>query len=154
MTNDLIEIIKLIMVASWRTLMTVIDIKSHNVPNKYFNWLFLISLGFVMTNFSNPRPLVYSFLITFIVTEILFQIKGIGGADMKVLWLISLLYPVAIRGFPFALLVFAVASIGVGVYGIIKVGLKDQTIMDIKNTRIPFMPFVMVGYFVMIITTF
>jgi len=153
--NLYIELAKLFVVASWLTVITIIDIKTYKVPEKYFKWFGLSVLIFILYNiYNNPLQLVISLIATIIFTQILYHIHGIGGADVGVLVIFSLLYPTLLHGFPFSILVFAVASIGVGLYGFIKAEQENKTITDIKNTRIPFIPFLAIGYFVVIITSF
>ena len=77
-----------------------------------------------------------------------------GGADVKIMVILSLLYPISINLFPFAILVFGVAGIAVGIYGFFIASENNQTIDDMKNKRIPFVPFMLAGYLVILMAVF
>jgi Flp pilus assembly protein protease CpaA len=154
MNVEFIEITKLIMVASWLTFMALIDIHNARIPEKYLKWFLTMSFGFILFNLQNPIPVAISVGITILFTQLLYKFKAIGGADIGILIILSLLYPINIHYFPFTLLVFAVAGIGVGIYGMIKADQNNKTLMDIKDLRVPFVPFLLAGYLAVIITAF
>ena len=155
MTNTFIEISKLIMVSGWLLFMAIMDIQGSRIPNKYMKWFLIMSTGFIVINYiKDPIPVISSFVITSAVALGIYHFKGMGGADVKIMVILSLLYPIPINLFPFAILVFGVAGIAVGIYGFFIASENNQTIDDIKNKRIPFVPFMLAGYLVILMAVF
>ena len=120
------------------------DLKTRTVPNEL--WYFVISISIFVAiykimiyNYAYIVVLVYSFLVTSIISYILYELKMFGGADFKCIVCISLLIPTINIPFSITVLINSIlASLiipsSISIKNLMsKSPMRISTLNDVKN---------------------
>lgn len=120
------------------------DLENRTIPNKASAAVFAIGLIYISINTTLVIPNFICFVITLLILLSAYFIckKQIGLGDVKILTALSLfLGPEKTLSLLFISTVFA------GVYGLIGLLAKKLN----KKTELPFMPFILIGYYYVIL---
>lgn len=92
----MIETLRFLYLLSVLIYFSYLDILYRTVPNRLILWSYLSALVFLINDINNGYSLVTfsaTLLVYLIFFNLFYRLNGIGGADIKIMWLIVMLYP-------------------------------------------------------------
>lgn len=121
------------------------DLKYNEVENGLWIRLLFIVLPFIVGNIimdsSYIIKIIASFTTSSVLLFILYKIRVFGGADVKLLMCLSIIYPMNMFLIPIVTIISLIASIPVGLIKMKKEGRLDG------NVTIAFIPIISIVFF-------
>lgn len=126
---------------------SISDYTKHEVKNElWIQMLFVLSPIIAIWIYKDPLYIIIilkAFIITTSVGYCLFKIGLFGGADVKMLMALSIIFPENIYFIPLVLLISLCSIVPIGLI-MIKINKSD------KNVTIPFIPIISIVFFILL----
>lgn len=135
------DLLKPIILISFLIYASYSDLKSRTVPNNAIGLTFLLLLPFIVVGaYKTPLILYYTFIgviIAMVLGYIMYCMK-FGGADVKILILLALIYP-------FDFIIFITNAVLITILDMVVLSGIYRKNYFTNRIKIPFVPFILIG---------